>query len=164
MPKPDPIGIDPQSPQFDDVDAAARAFAATFPNNGNETAGMLYKAADGKFRYSTTIPGTDDNFVLRALVPKESSLAGIVHSHPGKDALGQYFSANDLATADQLKLPSYVRFLDGDQVRVYRPGVTKTEHVPMSGSRFEQTVARGDELAPIKAQIAQLLAQNPVTP
>lgn len=162
MPKPDPINIDPNSPSFDDLDAAAQALAALFPNEGNETAGMLYKGADSKFRYSTTVPGAQDDFVLRALVPRDSSLAAIVHSHPGKDTQYQYFSPNDIKTAEQLKLPSYVRFLDANDVRVYRPGVTKTQSMPLAGSRFDQTVARGDPLTLAKIQIAQQLA--PETP
>lgn len=159
MPKPAPINIDPNSPPYDNLDDAANALAALFPNEGSETAGMLYKAADGKFRYSTTIPGKDDNFALRALVPQGASLAAIAHSHPGKDTQYQYFSPADLKTADQLKLPSYIRFLAGNDTRVYRPGVTKTESMPLAGSRFDQTVARGDPL-PVKQQIAEMLAQN----
>lgn len=146
------IGVDPQSPAFDDLDAAATALGARFPASGAESAGMLYKGADGKFRYSTTVPGTDDHFELRAIVPRDSSLAGIVHSHPGKDAAGQVFSPDDLATAAQLKLPSYVRFLDANAMRVYRPGVTPTQNMP--NGRFSRTVSRGDEL---RAQIAQQL-------
>ena len=157
MSKQTPISIDPNSPTFDDLDAAANAFAATFPNAGSETAGMLYKDATGKYRYSTTIPGTDEHFQLTAAVPKGAILAAILHSHPGKDALGQVFSPNDLQTADQLRLPSYVRFLDANELRVYRPGVTKTERMQMPDSRFMQTVARGDPVTLAKIQIAQQL-------
>lgn len=140
------IGVDPKSPAFDSVDEAANALAASFPSKGSETAGMVYKSSDGKFRFSTTIPGSDDHFALRAAVPKGASLAAIVHSHPGKDARGQVFSGDDLKTADQLKLPSYVRFLDGNSVRAYRPGVTKTESMAGVGSVFGQHVAKGDAL------------------
>lgn len=164
MPKPSPISIDPKSPAYDNLDEAANAFAATFPNVANETAGMIYKDTDGKFKYSTTTPGLADHFTLSALVPKGASLAAIAHSHPEKDQLGQYFSADDLKTADQLKLPSYVRFLDANDTRVYRPGVTKTERIQMVGNKFGQLVAKGDPLAIAKAQIAELLAPPSVTP
>lgn len=166
MPKPIPkISIDPNSPAFENMDEAARAFAATFPNDGSETAGMLYKDTDGQFRYSTSIPGTDEHFKFGALVPKGVSLGAIVHSHPGKDQLGQVFSPDDLDMANQMKLPSYIRFLNADDLRVYRPGVTKTEKMPMEGTRFGVTVARGDALQLAKAQIAEQLSQtNPVTP
>lgn len=163
MPKPAPLTIDPNSPHYDSLDDAATAFAATFPNKGDETAGMLYKDVDGKYRYSTAMPGTDEHFQLTAAVPKGASLGAIVHSHPGADQLGQVFSPNDLKTADQLKLPSYVRFLQADALRVYRPGVTKTERMMMPESKFTQVVARGDPVATLKAQIAEQLAQ-PVKP
>jgi hypothetical protein len=146
MPKQSPINIDPNSPLFGSLDEAANAFGATFPNADVETAGMLYKDADGKYRYSTTIPGTDEHFELRALVPKGASLGAIVHSHPGKDQYGQVFSPDDLKTADLLKLPSYVRFLQANQMRVYRPGITPTEKMQLQDSRFGATVARGDAL------------------
>lgn len=164
---PAPITIDPNSPPFISIDEVANALAATFPNKGSETAGMIYKDADGKYRYSTTVPG-GENFNLQAAVPKGSSLAAIVHSHPGKDALGQVFSPSDLDTANQLKLPSYVRFMDANDTRVYRPGVTKTQTMKMSSAdRYGKTVARGDALTlppqvdPVKAQIAQLLTKPP---
>lgn len=164
MSKPNPLTIDPQSPAFNSLDEAAKALGATFPNANSETAGMIYKDVDGKFKYSTTMPGTDEHFSLRAAIPKGASLGAIVHSHPGKDALGQTFSGDDIKTADQLKLPSYVRFLGTDDTRVYRPGVTKTEHMSMPGNLLGQIIARGDPLVlpppiPVREQIAQLLPQ-----
>lgn len=147
MAKSDAIGVDPKSPAYDSVDEASRALAATFPDREHETAGMVYKSADGKYRFSTTISGSGDHFALQAAVPAGASLAAIVHSHPGNDALGQRFSQDDIETANKLKLPSYVRFLDRNSVRAYRPGITKTQDMPMSGSKFSQRVSRGDPLS-----------------
>lgn len=140
------ILIDPKSPKYDSLDEAAQAFAALFPNGASETAGMLFKDADGKYVYSTTTPGSADHFELRAAFPQGVSLGAIVHSHPGKDSYGQVFSPDDLKMADQLKLPSYVRFLDANDTRVYRPGVTPTEKMQLAGTLFGAKVAKGDAL------------------
>lgn len=147
MPK---ITLDPDSPAHDTLDAAARALSGKFnKKSGNETAGMLFKDPDGKYRYSVTAPGSEDKFELHIAVPKGYSVAGIVHSHPGIDERGQVFSPNDLDIAHQLKVPSYVNFLKDDSMRRYTPGVSKIQPMDNVGSRMPLHVSMGDPLDPL---------------
>lgn len=142
------IQVDPNSPVFDSADEAANAFAATFGSSKkiNEKAGVLFKSSDGKYRYSTAIEGTNDQFALRAQVPDGMAFGGIVHSHPGTDARGAVFSPDDVSAADKLKVPSYIRFSGDNGVRKYVPGQTKTSQMSDPTSRMPLTVARGDSL------------------
>lgn len=156
---PNQITIDPKSEKYISLDGAAKACAALFPNGAGETAGVVFKDPAGQFLCSTTVPGSADHFEFRVGVPRGVSLGAILHSHPGKDAYGQVFSPDDIKMANQLKLPSYVRFMDANDTRVYRPGVTATEKMPLAGNKFGAIVARGDPLtlpAPDPATAARL--------
>ena len=148
MPRPTKITVDPSSPKFDTIDQAAKALSEKFgatSRNINEQAGVLFKSPDGKFQYSTGIGGSDDNFALAAQIPDQFSLAGIVHTHPGQTSDSQVFSPHDLDVANQLKLPSYVRFLKDGSTRKYIPGTTATQQFRQSGS-MPTKVAHGDAL------------------
>lgn len=143
------ISLDPNSPVFDSADEAANAMAGTFGSTKkvNERAGVLLKDGDGKYRYSTTVDGSNDQFALAAQIPQGMTFAGIVHSHPGTDQRGSVFSPDDVNTANQLKVPSYVRFAGADgAVRKYVPGQTKTSQMADPTSRMPLTVASGDSL------------------
>lgn len=144
------VSLDPDSPGFDTADQAADALSKKMNGDvrttAGEKAGVLFLGADGKFRYSTTIDGRDDNFALAAQVPADHRMAGIVHTHPGKETTSQVFSPNDLNIAHQLKLPSYVHFLNDGSTRKYVPGQSKKHTMPMPGSGFGAEVANGDPL------------------
>lgn len=147
-PPPSPLILDGSSPAFASADEAANAFAATLGPKGQATerAGVLLKDTDGRYRYSTTTEGTNDSFQLRAAIPKGYSFAGIMHAHPGQDERGQVFSPDDINAANNLKVPSYIRFLDSGEVRKYVPGLTKTQQMADPTSRMPLNVARGDSL------------------
>lgn len=146
---PDQVTLDPTSPPYDSADLAATALADKFGGDKKsqlETAGVIFQGPDGKYRYSSSIGGRDDSFQLAAQIPKDHTLAALVHTHPGADAAGQVFSPNDLKMAQQLKLPSYVRFLNDGSTRMYQPGKTATQNMPKG--RFSVKVAKGDLLTP----------------
>lgn len=158
------VTLDPASPSFDSTDLAASALADKFGGDTKaalETAGVILHGPDGKYRYSTSVGGRDDSFQLAAQIPKGHTLAAIVHTHPGKDVAGQVFSPNDLKMAEQLKLPSYVRFLNDGSTRMYQPGKTATQS--MASGRFRIKVAKGDPLAPNTGLMAQATQATPVT-
>lgn len=166
------ITPDPDSPEFDSQDAAAHALADKFGLHDNkETAGLLFKTPKGKYVYSTTLAGTGDHFELRAAMPKGHALAGIVHSHPSDEPSSQVFSTDDLGVADQLKIPSYVRFIHDNSTRKYVPGQTEIQHMTLPGqAKFPVKVARGDDVplpqlpaAPIPGppDMTPLAAANP---
>lgn len=145
MPKPFPI-VTPheQSPLFDSLDQAAHEVCSTLDRKSKvEQSAALFKRADGKYMYSAPVTNEDhDNFGMRVQLPKGVTLAGVVHSHLGQDDLGQYFSPNDINIANQLKIPSYIRFMRDDSVRRYTPGQTSTAYLRGYGTH----VAKGDEL------------------
>lgn len=145
MPKSFPI-VSPttQGPAFESLDQAAHEVSKDFGKLPKvEQSAALFARPDGKFTYSAAVTNSDhDNFGMRVQLPKGTTLAGIVHSHPGSDDLGQYFSSNDIDVANQLKVPSYIRFLRDDSIRRYTPGQTSTTNLRGLGTH----VATGDAL------------------
>lgn len=150
--------LDPTSPWLPDLDSAVNeAIKRSGKTAENEQSGIIVRGPDG---YAYSIPLTSarhDDFALRAQLAKGQSLAALWHSHPGNDNLAGYFSPHDLAMADQLKVPSYIRFNSDGSIRSYTPGKTKLQSVNTGTGRFDtQKVARGD---PITALPAQLYAE-----
>lgn len=147
MSQPPAVTLDGASPVYHTIDGAANAVSGPFAaQQQNEQAAVIIRRPDGSYAYSTVAPQTDhDKFALRALLQKGYTMAGIVHSHPGTDAMGQVFSPQDLGTADQMKVPSFVRFSDGS-IRKYVPGVTHTQPYQVSGNRFGIKSAQGDQI------------------
>jgi hypothetical protein len=144
---PPKVKIDPNSPAFDNPDAAADAVSRDFSSSPNEQIAVVVRRPDGKFVYSEVAPGRNDSSSVTALLPKGHTLAGIAHSHPGAEQSAQVFSPGDIATASSLKVPSFVRFGHDNSIRKFVPGKTKT--TILSGSDPEQgllRVSHGDPL------------------
>jgi hypothetical protein len=162
-PNPIPVTLDPTSKAYRNADAAADAVSKDFPKQkDNEQAAIIFQGPDGLYRHSTVAPQHDhDNFSLVTRIPEGHHLAAIVHSHPGSDAYGQVFSTNDLAVADRLKVPSFIRF-SNEQIRKYVPGKTSTGKTTFSGSKFGVKTATGDPLEP--EPVEQSNAGNTATP
>lgn len=145
---PNIVTPDDASPSYQLPDQAADAISKDFGSKDIEQAGVVFKKPDGTYSYSTVAPSQQaDTFALRARMPQGYSLAAIVHSHPGNDADGQVFSGNDLDVADQLKVPSFVRFNKDNSIRKYTPGVTKTQRQRMVSSMQSQRTAQGDPIS-----------------
>lgn len=164
MSGPASISVDPNSPTFDHPDYAASALSKNFgTTKSGEHAGVIFQRPDGKYVYSTVTPQSGDTFSLKASVPSGYKLAGIVHSHPGDDDDAGYFSPTDVDVANQLKLPSYIRFLKDDSMRKFVPGVTKTQRIGGFGS---QIVAQGDPISspPPPSTPTQTIPTNNVPP
>ena len=151
MPKQLPaVMLDPQSPVFKTRDAAANAVSVDFAKYPNEQAAVVIKRPDGTFGYSTKVSQADEGFAMRALLPKGFSLAATVHSHPGTDDRGQVFSPDDLQTATQLGVPSFVRFAKDNSIRQYVPGQTKTQKTDLYGSSVKTAVGDPTSACPIR--------------
>lgn len=144
--------LDPTSPQHQSLDLAAHGFRKTLKAlDDSEQAGIIYKDANGQYRYSIpTTQSEHDSFALQAAVNKDQQIAGIFHTHPGTDDLGQVFSPDDLAVANQLKVPSYVLFLKDGSLRKYIPGQTPTQQMAKMGGSRVNTLAtsRGEPVQP----------------
>ena len=148
------VTIDPNAQTFGSPDEAADAVSKNFVDPDNRDKGeqiaVIVKRPDGKFVASTAAaPANHDNSALRIGLPKGHTLAAIVHSHPGNDDLGQTFSNSDISTANQLKVPSFIRFAKDGSIRKYTPGKTNkfqyTGSTP-SGGTEQLYAAHGDPI------------------
>lgn len=160
--QPKPIAaLDPTSPWLPDLDTAVNeAIKRSGKMTDGEQSGVVIRNADGHYAYSIPLTSArQDDFALRAQVAKGQQLAAIWHSHPGNDQTAGYFSPQDISMADQLKIPSYIRFNSDGSVRRYMPGKTKLNQVISAGpSRLDTArVTRGDV---VTALPQQLYAEN----
>lgn len=146
---------DPTMQPVGSLDAAAYAFKNQIdPKNHTEQAGVFYGTPAG---YQPSIPVTQrehDHFALRAAIPKGDTLGAIFHNHPGDDDRAGFFSPDDIQTATQLKVPSYIMFQDGS-LRKFVPGTTKTHNMRFPGDRFDTRVADGDPVADLTQALLQ---------
>lgn len=113
--------------------------------NQHEAISVVYEGKDGKFYFTEPTTGEKSNSRVNAKleIPKGSARF-IVHNHPdGKD--NDAFSDDDLANAERLKVPSAIIFGKDPTIRIYTPGVTKTDSIPVRGSRNRQRMSKGDE-------------------
>jgi hypothetical protein len=145
----DPVAsVSKDTQGVDSLDAAANGVLGKLTDeNVGEQAGVIVQGPDGKYYNTDPIASGHDHFGLRVALPKGYKIAGIYHNHLGDDDLGQYFSTNDLAVSESLKVPSYVRFQKDGSVRRYTPGQTKTQTMAHAGDRFGMRVAKGDDVA-----------------
>lgn len=160
MPQPFPIvTLDGNAPTYDSLDQAAHEISKNFAQQPQiEQSAALFKTPAG-YQTSAVVTNSDhDNFGMRVQLPQGVTLAGIIHGHPGNDELAGYFSPNDINVANQLKVPSYIRFLSDNSLRRFTPGQTKINY--MMGAK----VARGDGIKlPESGAPAQKLASALLT-
>lgn len=150
------VVLDPTSPWMSDIDTAVtEAIKRSGKIAENEQSGVIFKNADGQYAYSIPLTSArQDDFALRAQVQKGHTLAAIWHSHPGEDDLSRYFSPQDLAMADKLKLPSYIRFNQDGAVRRYMPGKSAVTRINKGTGQFDSVkVSRGDPVTALPLQM-----------
>jgi len=103
-------------------DAAKAALtAAVQVDDQKEVGGCIYKV-DGQFYFSTPIASQSDaNLVIKCSIPK-GSLSGLYHTHPMNmsDEGFTGFSPDDVATSEEVNVPSFIK-VDGKLVLRYDP-------------------------------------------
>jgi proteasome lid subunit RPN8/RPN11 len=154
--------VSPDTQGVDNLDTCANGVLGSLEKYNGEAAGVIMQGPDGKYYNTDPIDTPHDHFGMRVQLQKGWKIAGIYHTHPGQDELGQYFSTNDLAVSESLKVPSYIRFQKDGSVRRYTPGQTKTQNMAHAGDRFGMRVARGDDLSPPPS--TQQSAATPTSP
>jgi hypothetical protein len=140
---------DQNSPAFGSSDEAADAVSKSFGSTPDvEQAAVILQRPDGSHVYSTLVQHSHDDFQLKASFPKGWKISGIVHSHPGQDDAAKYFSQDDVNVADQLKVPSYIRFNKDASIRKYVAGRTAVQNYrPVGGGSIKGGhVSLGDPL------------------
>jgi hypothetical protein len=159
------VTLDPNSPVFQTPDGAAAAVSKMFANLPGEQSAACILRPDGTYGYSTISPQQEEShFEMRVALPKDHKLACVIHSHPGNDQDGQYFSSDDIDVANKLNVPSFIRFNRDDSIRRYTPGQTKTTSIPMSGHPFGVKAAVGDQIAqePVQVVASPGIVDSPV--
>jgi proteasome lid subunit RPN8/RPN11 len=136
MPKPAPSRLANSYQTFPTASAAAVAALRGITNKQVETGGgILYNKEQNV--YAATDPvgqGDGSHFAASVGVPQGWQLHSTYHTHPSGDRSTQ-FSDNDIATAQQLKAPSYILARDDDRVHVFDPASSKILSDP-SSDRF----------------------------
>lgn len=133
MPKPPPVAkLDPTCVWSPDMDRQAMTVFAQLPASQREQAFAIYKRNGpqglAEYCYSVAVQGKGENFEF-ATDPAAGRLAGLGHTHPdNKDHPDAgTFSPNDVQTAKQLKLPSYIADVASGDVKRFDPNSSKTD-------------------------------------
>jgi len=136
------------------VDALRRITEAKY-----ELGGVIYSDPSGRYMYSD--PQGDQrtgSFRAEVRIPKNAKPVALYHTHPhmveGEQKLSEMFSADDVKTANAMKLASYIRSMASGNIRKYHPGVTPTR--PEGGSRFSRGRISEGELLDL-AKIAGMM-------
>ena len=110
--------------------AATQALANAAQQSQNyETAGAIFKNADGNYCYSIPVGGTSPgHFAFGVKTPPDQPMAAIYHTHPvgGSEGENEDFSPGDVDMAKRLKMSSYIKALTSGVVKRFDPGVTST--------------------------------------
>lgn len=136
--------LDPTANWHPDINLAAIEALDRIGDAGrSEEAGVLLRnKSNGLYSYSVPVPGTHDNFSLRARFGPDYEMAGLYHIHP-PDSTAQ-FSPSDIETAERLRAISFIKWATGGDIRRFEPGVTKTEKERVTGRMFSRRVSAGD--------------------
>jgi hypothetical protein len=116
------------------IDDCIHAVMGKLTRDVGEQSGVIMQGPDGKYYNTDPISTNHDHFGMRVQIPHGWKIAGVYHTHPGDDDLGQYFSTNDLAVSESLKVPSYIRFQKDGSVRRYTQARPKHKQWPMQAT------------------------------
>lgn len=161
MAKPPRVSLDPNASAYKSPDDAADDVSKGFldpknPQQGERIA-VIVKRPDGMYSPSTvTEPQGGDSSALAIGLPQGYALAGIVHSHPGRDATSREFSQDDIDTANALKVPSFIRFARDGSIAKFVPGQSKVFNVAAQDMHGNNTTARasyGDPITPTQTNV-----------
>lgn len=92
-----------------------------------EYATCFIASSDGVVRASPLIRGENDSFKLVVSLHKGDRIIALFHSHPGSNSSTRQFSAQDVATAKQLNVPSYIYLIKDGVFKQYIPFRNSTD-------------------------------------
>lgn len=143
-----------------DAACAALNSVGDIKSSDDEHAGVVLKGPDGKYYHTGMMPAQEEHFGLTVQAGKGWSLAGIYHTHPYHDEMSQYFSPNDIDVANQLNVPSFIRFGQENAIRQFIPKKTPTFNASDDGDLAGAVnVSRG---AHVDCPVPQVAPSSPV--
>jgi hypothetical protein len=128
---------------FATIDDAALAAlrSAMIHTDCHEYAGAIIER-NGSYSFTQPAASHNDTFELRIRLDQGAHLAAIYHTHPrcrvGEES--EYFSPDDVATAKQLRVPSYIGVQFDHSVRRFTYATDQTVDYTPPGQR--QTFGR----------------------
>jgi|HubBroStandDraft_1064217.scaffolds.fasta_scaffold09776_6 hypothetical protein len=168
MAKPLPSKLADAYQTYPTASAAAVAALRGITNTEVESGGgILYNKAQNT--YAATEPvgqNKGDHFAAAVSVPQGWQLHSTYHTHPAGPR-SNAFSEDDVATANQLKAPSYILSLADNKVRVFDPASSQVLKDPSGGSLLNgRRFSNGsivDETPPTTSPAASALPIPPPT-
>jgi hypothetical protein len=127
--------------------------------------GILYNKEQDVYAATDPVGQSDgSHFAAAVSVPPGWTLHSTYHSHPSGKRSTQ-FSEDDINTAQQLKVPSYVLAYDDNKVRIFDPATSKTSKDDFGDKMSTARVSNGsvvDETPPKNAAPSVATASPPV--
>lgn len=135
---------------FRSADDAAVDALNSIKDPSREMGGVIYRSPDNYYRYTDPTGSKQrDHFEITVAFPKNAKGEAIYHSHPQfdkGDSMAEYFSGDDIKSAHDLKMLSYIKALQSGNIRKYEDGKSAVDKLP---NRHER-VSYGQLLTPMK--------------
>jgi len=130
---------------FSSSDEAAISALNKISDKQYETGGIIFSEGDKFFASEPQGQKKAGQFQARVTIPAAAKLAGIYHSHPGRqdDSDAELFSTDDIDVANRMKMLSFIKALDSGNIRKYEPGKSRTRPHSRTDRR---TVSEGELL------------------
>lgn len=149
MPRPNVSRLaDNDAGSYESAEAAAVAALGALRSGDKHVergGGILYNAQTQKYAFTQPVGQLDDaHFSASIAVPQGWQLKSIYHSHP-EGPQSTIFSGDDVAMAQQLKIPSYILAHYDNKIRVFDPATSAVTRSAGTSSSIGSLV---DEPAP----------------
>lgn len=116
-------------------EAACAAIAEARPLSAEFEYGGVLFAVGGCYAYSAPqTSGDKHNVTIRALKPAGATLAGIYHTHPGRDERRTHeFSPNDVRVQAAMRVPSFIGVVSTGEVYVLTKTPNRSRRTSVTG-------------------------------
>jgi len=134
-------------------EASAAALRGIDTKKFERGGGVLYNKEQNIYAATEPVGQNDgSHFAAAVSIPKGWSLDSTYHSHPSGKRSTQ-FSEDDISTAQQLKVPSYVLAYDDNKIRMFDPASSK-----VSKDDF------GDKMSTARVSNGSIVDETPSAP
>jgi len=134
-------------------EASAAALRGIDTKKFERGGGVLYNKEQNIYAATEPVGQNDgSHFAAAVSIPKGWELDSTYHSHPSGKRSTQ-FSEDDISTAQQLKVPSYVLAYDDNKIRMFDPASSK-----VSKDNF------GDKMSTARVSNGSIVDETPSAP